>query len=104
MSSYVVYVVGAGLLLVVGVHGALTARHLVRLILALNVMSGGVFLALIAISARGAGSAAGPDPVPQALVLTGIVVAVSITAFVLALARRIHALSGRTSLSEEDLE
>jgi len=45
-----------------------------------------------------------PDPVPHALVLTGIVVAVSISAFALALARQIHAESGRTSLTEGDLE
>ena len=44
---------------------------------------------LIAVAYRGPGVA--PDPVPQALVLTGIVVAVSATALALALARRLTA-------------
>ncbi len=43
---------------------------------------------LIAVAYRGPGVP--PDPVPHALVLTGIVVAVSATALALALARRLH--------------
>jgi multicomponent Na+:H+ antiporter subunit C len=56
---------------------------------AINVMGAGVFLLLIAVAYRGPGLA--PDPVPHALVVTGIVVAVSATALALGLARRLHA-------------
>ena len=42
-----------------------------------------------------------PDPVPQAMVLTGIVVAVAATALALALVRRFHALTGRLELTED---
>jgi len=56
-------------------------------VLALNVMGAGVFLVLIAVAYRGAGTPA--DPVPHALVLTGIVVAVSATALALALGKRL---------------
>ncbi|HUG37586.1 MAG TPA: cation:proton antiporter subunit C [Candidatus Limnocylindrales bacterium] len=102
MSTFAIYAVGAALLVVIGLHGALTQDHLVRKILAMNVVSGGVFLFLIAVGFRpGAGAA---DPVPQALVLTGIVVAVSVSGFGLAIARRLHARTGRTRLREEDLE
>ena len=42
-----------------------------------------------------------PDPVPHAMVLTGIVVAVSATAFALVLARRIYSVTGSTRLPED---
>ena len=45
-----------------------------------------------------------PDPVPQAMVLTGIVVAVAATALALALTRRLHALTGRLELPVEDVD
>lgn len=102
MSAFAVYAIGAAALVGLGFHGILTRRHLVRQILALNVMGGGVFLLLIAVAYRNGDPE--PDPLPQALVLTGIVVAVSVSAFALALARAIHARHGRTWLHEEDLE
>lgn len=102
MSTFFVYGVGASLLVAIGIHGAFTHRHLIRLILALNVMSCGVFLFLIAVAFRNRTPL--PDPVPQALVLTGIVVAVSVSAVAVALTRHIHHRTGRTTLVEEDLE
>ena len=51
-------------------------------------MGTGVFMLLISIAYRGPDVA--PDPIPHALVLTGIVVAVSATALALALVRRLH--------------
>ena len=53
---------------------------------------------LISVGRRGA---AAPDPVPQAMVLTGIVVAVAATALALALTRKLHALTGRLELPED---
>jgi len=103
MTPYVIYAVGAAILIGVGMHGVVTQRHLVRQVISLNVMSGGVFLFLIAVAYRNQEGGAA-DPVPHALVLTGIVVAVSISAFALAVARHIHARTGRTALTEEDLE
>ena len=50
-------------------------------------MGAGVFHVLIAIAYRGTTTA--PDPVPQAMVLTGIVVAVSATALALILGERL---------------
>jgi multicomponent Na+:H+ antiporter subunit C len=102
MTSFLVYSTGAVLLVAVGLQGVITRRHFVRQILSLNVLGGGVFLLLIAVAFRNRDPA--PDPVPQALVLTGIVVAVSVTALALAVARSIHARTGRTTLTEEDLE
>lgn len=67
--------------------------HPVRKILAVNVMGSGVFLLLVA-TARRTGSTL-PDPVPHALVLTGIVVSVSATALALAITKRIAATTDR---------
>ncbi|HKK32062.1 MAG TPA: cation:proton antiporter subunit C [Desulfomicrobiaceae bacterium] len=88
MSIFFLYSLAAGVLICLGVHGLVIRRHLLRKVMALNIISGGVFLLLIATAYRNGDP--GPDPVPQAMVLTGIVVAVSATAFALALIRSIH--------------
>jgi len=76
------------LLFAMGLLGLVLGRHPIRKILALNVMGTGIFLFLVAGAARYGLKT--PDPVPHAMVLTGIVVAVSATALGLALAGRIH--------------
>jgi len=79
---------GAGMILfVLGVWSFLVHDPLLRKLIALNIMGAGVFHVLIAIAYRG--DALAPDPVPHALVLTGIVVAVSATALALALGARL---------------
>ena len=79
--------VGVGLF-TLGLRGALLRRSLLGRVLAINVCGAGVFLLLIAVAYRGPGSL--PDALPHALVLTGIVVAVSATALALALGRRLR--------------
>ncbi|MFP3982108.1 MAG: NADH-quinone oxidoreductase subunit K [Desulfurivibrionaceae bacterium] len=70
--------------------------HPLRKILAINVMATGVFLCLMAIShSPGKGHV---DPVPQAMILTGIVVSVSTTALALILACRIQETSASSRL------
>jgi multicomponent Na+:H+ antiporter subunit C len=81
-----------------GVAGVVLIRQLLRRILAFNLMGSGAFLVLVGLAQR----ADEPDPVPQAMVLTGIVVAVAATALALALVRRLHRLTGRLELSEDD--
>lgn len=91
----------AGLaLFVVGLYALIVSPHLLRKILALNVMGTGIFLLLIALAYRGSEHVS--DPVPHAMVLTGIVVAVSATAFALALAVRVRAGTGAAFLDQED--
>jgi multicomponent Na+:H+ antiporter subunit C len=79
-----------------GLYAVVTHAHLIRKILAVNVMSTGVAMLLIAMARRAPGGM--PDPVPHALVLTGIVVLVSATAFGLSLACRVHAETGEAVL------
>jgi multicomponent Na+:H+ antiporter subunit C len=97
MSAGLIYAAAGCLLFVLGLGGIVLLDHLLRRILAFNVMGSGTFLVLVGLGQRD-GTA---DPVPQAMVLTGIVVAVAATALALTLTRRWHALSGRTDLSSD---
>jgi multicomponent Na+:H+ antiporter subunit C len=89
LTTQILYALTGCLLVALGLRGALLQACLLLRIVAINVMGAGVFLLLITVAYRGPGQQ--PDPVPHALVLTGIVVAVSATALALALARRLRA-------------
>jgi multicomponent Na+:H+ antiporter subunit C len=65
-------------------------------------MGSGIFLLMVSIASRNPEGP--PDPVPHALVLTGLVVAVSFTAFALVLTRRIYAETGKTRLPSGESE
>lgn len=93
--------VGTGLF-ALGLYALIVHAHLLRKILAINVMGSGVFLVLVALAGRR--GAALPDPVPHAMVITGIVVAVSATALALALMLRLQAEAGRDTFPEESGE
>jgi len=84
-------------LFAMGLAGVVLIDHLLRRILAFNLMGSGAFLVLVGLAQR-TGVA---DPLPQAMVLTGIVVAVAATALALALVRKLHALTGRLELPED---
>ena len=86
-------------LFAVGVFALVAYASLLRKVMALNVMGSAIFLLLAAVAGRQPGT--GPDPVPHAMVLTGIVVAVSVTAFALALVRRLHAETGSVTLPDD---
>ena len=89
--------VGA-LLFVLGVGGLILQPRLLGKILAFNILGSGAFLVLIGLAQRNGI----PDPVPQAMVLTGIVVAVAATALALALTRRLVDFHGTGRLPEDD--
>jgi len=102
-------VVAIGTLFAVGTY-LLLQRNLTRVLVGLGILAHGVNLMILNSSAR-FGSApiidgrTEPlsDPLPQALILTAIVIAFAVTAFLLALAVRVW---GATSedLVEDDLE
>lgn len=83
-----------------GLFALVAHTNLLRKVIALNIMGSAVFLTLATIAAGDRTNT--PDPVPHAMVLTGIVVAVSVTAFALALVRRLHAETGCDSLQESE--
>jgi multicomponent Na+:H+ antiporter subunit C len=88
LDATAVYTVAAVGLVAIGLHGVVVRPEALRKVLAVNVMGIGVFMVLLAIAADGERT----DPVPHALVLTGIVVAVSLTALAVALVRRLAAV------------
>jgi multicomponent Na+:H+ antiporter subunit C len=89
LTAQWLYGTGACILIALGLRTALLHTSVLHKIIAINIMGTGVFMLLITIAYRGPEVA--PDPIPHALVLTGIVVAVSATALALALIRRLNA-------------
>jgi multicomponent Na+:H+ antiporter subunit C len=92
---------GAGLV-GLGLFGLITNPQPLRKILAFNLLGSGVFLLFGVMARRGAAAGLGGDPVPQAMVITGIVVAFSATALAVALLLRLFEETGRAALSSDD--
>lgn len=86
------YSLGGLCLFAMGLFALIACSHPLRKILAVNIMATGVFLILVATAYRPLGSGE-IDPVPHAMVLTGIVVSVSVTALALILACRMQETS-----------
>lgn len=92
---------GIGLFML-GLHALVVYAHLLRKILAVNIMGSGVFLVFVALARRSETiSETASDPVPHAMVITGIVVAVSATALALALMLKLTAKSGQPVLPDK---
>ncbi|MGL4543638.1 MAG: NADH-quinone oxidoreductase subunit K [Polymorphobacter sp.] len=100
MTGVLIYGLAACALVGLGVFGLIASASPLRKILALNIIGSGVFLLAGAIARRGAAAGFGGDPVLQALLITGIVVAFSATALAVALLRRLHAVTGSDTLAE----
>ncbi len=100
MTGLTVFALTGAALVGLGFYGLLAARHLLRRVVAFNLIGSGLFLFFGAAGARGVG----PDPVPQALIITGIVVALSATALAVGLVV-VHArAAGHAVLPEEPEE
>ncbi len=94
----VIYILCFALLLV-GIYGVLTKRDLIKIILSLGIMGYAVNLMFIlfayrsgatyAILVKGKAVAEMVDPLPQALILTSIVIELGTTAMLVALALRL---------------
>ena len=97
MSGSLVFAWSGVLLFGLGLFGFIAHRHLLRRLLAFNIMGSGAFLVLVGLAQEGRGV----DPVPHAMVITGIVVAVASTALALVVFRRWYRASGRTDLPED---
>jgi multicomponent Na+:H+ antiporter subunit C len=94
-----IYLLAGGLVFSLAFYSLLVQANLLRRIMALNVMGSGVFLVYIAVAARTVGAV--PDPVPHAMVLTGIVVSVCATGLALALADTVQVATGKTELAPD---
>lgn len=85
-----------------GIYGLLVLAHPLRKLVAFNLLGSGVFLMFGILARKGAAAGFSADPVPQAMVITGIVVAFSATALAVALLLRLFETSGTTTLDPED--
>jgi multicomponent Na+:H+ antiporter subunit C len=81
-----------------GLYGLIVNPQPLRKILAFNLIGSGVFLVFGIVARGGAGAGFPADPVPQAMVITGIVVAFAASAVAVALILRLHEETGRVTL------
>jgi multicomponent Na+:H+ antiporter subunit C len=81
-----------------GLYGLLVQPHPLRKILAFNVLGGGLFLVFGVVARRGAAAGFPADPVPQAFVITAIVVALAGTALAVAIMLRLFTETGQVTL------
>ncbi|WP_199729841.1 Na(+)/H(+) antiporter subunit C [Tessaracoccus sp. OH4464_COT-324] len=108
MTANLTLAITAGILIAAGVY-LLLERSLTRILLGIIITSNGVNMVFLVAS----GSPAKPplsdlfgadevaDPLPQAMVLTAIVITMAVTAFLLALAYRSFQLSGHDEVADD---
>jgi multicomponent Na+:H+ antiporter subunit C len=107
--SVLAYLVAVWLLLA-GIYGVVTSRHLVHLVICLGVAQASTYVLLLAIGYRTGAKApifgdipqSTPvvDPVVQALTLTDVVVSATVSALLLALAVQAHKRFGSVDPDE----
>jgi multicomponent Na+:H+ antiporter subunit C len=102
MSTATLYGLCGALLVGLGLFGLIVHPQPLRKIIAFNLIGSGVFLLLGVAARRGAAAGFGGDPVPQALVITGIVVAFAATALAVTLVLRLFQQTGRASLASDE--
>ena len=104
-----IYYLGAFGLIFIGLYIILVKRNLIKVIIGLSIMETGINLFLIAVgylsrgtapifSKPGLKAAAMVDPLPQALVLTAIVIGVAVLSLALSLAMRVYRHFGTLNL------
>ena len=108
LNSYIYYI-GAFVLILIGLYIILVKHNLIKVIVGLGILDTGVNLFLISVGYITKGTAPifskpgiAPehmvDPVPQALVLTAIVIGVAVLALALSLAIRLYQHYGTLNL------
>lgn len=99
------------LLVLIGLWSALTNRDIIRMIVGFTIFDVGIHLIMISIGYIKGGTApiisslseigvSYVDPVPQALVLTAIVIGLGITAFMLTYAVKMYEKKGRLEIDK----
>ena len=101
MDTATLFGLCAALLVGIGVYALIVNPEPLRKIIAFNVLGAGVFMLFGAIAQRGGGAGWGGDPVPQALLITGLVVAFCATALAVALLLRLFAEAGSATLTPD---
>ena len=99
-------------LIMLGLYGLLTQRNVIKIIISLNILEIGANLFIVSVgfvtdgiapiftSVNSSSNLLFVDPLPQALVLTAIVIGVGTTALGLALAKNIYQKYGTFEIDE----
>ena len=96
-----IYYITSIALILIGMYAVLVKKNLIKMIIGLSLVDGGLHLLFIAIgyvddatapifSKAGLSAAEMVDPIPQALVLTAIVIGLAVTAVALAIIIRLY--------------
>ena len=110
LNNHIYYIAAFGLIFI-GLYIILVKHNLIKVIIGFSILNTGINLFLIAIgyvksgtapifSREGIDAARMVDPVPQALVLTAIVIGVAILALALSLAIRLYQHYGTLNLQK----
>jgi len=99
VNIHTLFGLGAAALVGIGLYGLIVLPHPLRKIIAFNVMGSGVFLLFGALAKRGAAAGLHADPVPQALLITAVVVAFAASALAAALIVRLIEATDSASLA-----
>ncbi|TDO84615.1 Membrane bound protein complex subunit mbxG [Halanaerobium saccharolyticum] len=103
---------GSILLIFIGLYGVLSRKNMIKILISLGLMDTGVNLLLVALgyveaanapiinSVNPSNAAAFVDPIPQALVLTSIVIGTAVLALGLALVMKIYDKYSTLNISE----
>ncbi|WP_338537386.1 sodium:proton antiporter [Helicovermis profundi] len=112
-----IFLISSTSLIFIGLFGVLTRKNIVKILLSLNIIETGINLLLVAFGYKEGGQV--PiltssdsinqlinmvDPVPQALVLTSIVIGLGTTAFALGLTIRYYKTHGTVCIDTSDEE
>jgi multicomponent Na+:H+ antiporter subunit C len=97
-------------LFLVGLYGVITRRNLVKIAISLSIMEFSIFLLLVLVGYIDGGeapivdplqpAATYVDPLPQAMVLTAIVIGLATTAMLMAIAIRLYRKHGTFDIRE----
>lgn len=106
-----IVIIGSMSLFFVGVFGLLTSRHILKIFMSIAIMETSLFLLFIGLmhkqsllapilSDTSKGFENMNDPIPHAMILTAIVIAMAVLALGVSFAIEYYKLTGKTSIDE----
>ncbi len=104
-------IITGSLLILIGLWGILTNKDMIRMIVGFSLFDVGIHIVMLSVGYRNGGTApiieklsdlgkSYVDPVPQALVLTAIVIGLGITAFMLTYAVNMYEKKGTLEIDK----
>ncbi len=111
-SVFVKYVilVGIGALFVIGMFGIMKKKNIIKIVMGIGIVETAINLLFIVLSYEsnktapiftdGVKASSMADPIPQAMVLTSIVIGVAVMSLGLTMAVRYYKITGKTNISK----